>query len=585
MTLRIAFLSVLAVLLGASTAFAESTGTVRIGVLAYRGPDEVVSSWGMLPERLSEAIPGRHFELRPLEGPALREAVRRGELDFVLTNSTQYVSLAAEFGIRRIATVVLPDAPTPEHALGSAIVTLTGNTNITELHDLRGLRIAAAADDAFGGYLAAAREFQKAGVDLDAGDARLVFTGVPMRRALDALKRGDADAAIVRTCLLEQLARKGLIRIQDFRVVSPQSQPGFGCLSSTPLYPDWPLAVAPAVDRNLAKAVTVALLSMPPSDTGVAWDVPADYQAVHDLYQELMTGPYAYLRTTTFEGVIKRYRPYILLVLALLAGIIVHIIRVEYLVTRRTSELRDAQARAQEFQRETEHMARLSILGERSGTLAHELNQPLTTIATYAQGLERHCASGEVSCELVANANREILAQTERASGVIRRIRSFVKKRVAAREVRPLVETVREAISMFSAMLPDLPPVLVDNRLPTATAVEADHLQVQQVLLNLLKNAADASSELPLERRVIGVVLDRYDGALSIQVADRGPGVSTEILSHLFEPFFTTKPDGLGLGLAICQSIVEAHGGHLRAEPRDPPPGLVFRFTLPDTQP
>ena len=68
-------------------------------------------------------------------------------------------------------------------------------------------------------------------------------------------------------------------------------------------------------------------------------------------------------------------------------------------------------------------------------------------------------------------------------------------------------------------------------------------------------------------------------------MADRGPGVSTEILSHLFEPFFTTKPDGLGLGLAICQSIVEAHGGHLRAEPRDPPPGLVFRFTLPDTQP
>jgi two-component system sensor histidine kinase TtrS len=228
-------------------------------------------------------------------------------------------------------------------------------------------------------------------------------------------------------------------------------------------------------------------------------------------------------------------------------------------------------------------MARLSILGEMSGTLAHELNQPLTTIATYAQGLERHCASGEINCDLVANANREIVAQTERASGVIRRVRAFAKKRVAAREVRPLLETVREAISMFSAMLPDLPPVLVEDRLPAGVTVEADHLQVQQVLLNLLKNAADASAELPLERRVITVILDRDDGALSIQVADRGPGVSAETLSHLFEPFFTTKADGLGLGLAICQSIIEAHGGHLRAEPRSPPPGFVFRFTLPDS--
>jgi two-component system sensor histidine kinase TtrS len=582
MTFRSVFLPFLAILLAASTVFAEPA-TVRIGVLAYRGPDEVVASWGMLPDRLSAAIPERRFELRPLTGPALREAVRRGEVDFILTNSGQYVSLAAEFGIRRIATVVLPEATSPEHALGSAVVTLAGNTDITELRDLRGLRIAAVANDAFGGYLAAAREFQKNGIDFDAGDARLVLTGVPMRRALDALKHGDADAAIVRTCLLEQLSRKGLFQIEDFRVVSPQRHPGFGCLTSTPLYPDWPLAAAPAVDHKLAKAVAVALLSMPPSDTGVAWDVPADYQAVHDLYQEMMTGPYAHLRTTTVEGIVKRYRPYILILLALLTGVVIHVIRVEHLVTRRTGELHAAQARTQELQREAEHMARLSILGEMSGTLAHELNQPLTTIATYAQGLERHCASGEVSCDLVANANREIVAQTERASGVIRRIRAFAKKRVSAREVRPIMETVREAIAMFSAMLPDLPPVLVENRLTADTTVEADHLQVQQVLLNLLKNAADATAELPLERRVIGVVIDRYEGAIAIQVTDRGSGVPAETLAHLFEPFFTTKPDGLGLGLAICQSIIEAHGGHLRAEPRDPPPGLIFRFTLPNS--
>jgi two-component system sensor histidine kinase TtrS len=576
------FRFVLLLALAIAPAIAADSSTVRIGVLAYRGPDEVVASWGRLPERLNAAIPDHRFELRPLDGPALSEAVRKREVDFVLTNSTQYVSLAAEVGIRRITTVMLPEAVSPEQALGSTVVTRADRNDLEELADLRGRRIAAAADDAFGGFLAAARELQKADVDLEAGDARVVFTGFPMRRALDAVGKGEADAAIVRTCLLEQLAGKGLIDRGAFRVVAPVHVPGFDCISSTPLYPDWPMAVVPGVDRGLAKAVAVALLSMPASEAGLSWDVPADYQSVHDLYRDLMAGPYAYLRTLTFEGLAKRYRPWLLAFFAVLAGVIIHVIRVEYLVTRRTSELRAAQARAGDLQREAEHMARLSILGEMSGTLAHELNQPLTTIATYAQGLERHCGTGKLDCAIVTDANREIIAQTERASGVIRRVRAFAKKRDAVRERRTLTETVREAVGMFSAMLPELPPVLVENRLPTGTAVEADHLQVQQVLLNLMKNAADASIGLPLERRVITVTLDRRDGELSIDVADRGSGVAPESMGHLFEPFFTTKADGLGLGLAICKSIVEAHGGHLRAEARDPPPGLVFRFTLPD---
>lgn len=580
---RPALLLVLAIMLDIASASAADSPTVRIGVLAYRGPDEVVASWGRLPERLNAAIPDHRFELRPLEGPALSEAVRKREVDFVLTNSTQYVSLAVEVGIRRITTVMLPEAVSPELALGSTVVTRADRSDLTELVHLRGRHIAAAAEDAFGGYLAAARELHQAGVDLEAGDARLLFTGFPMKRALDAVSDGKADAAIVRTCLLEQLSGKGLIDRGSFRVIAPVHVAGFDCISSTPLYPDWPMAVVPGVDRGLAKAVAVAMLSMPASDAGLSWDVPADYQSVHDLYRDLMAGPYAYLRTTTFEGLARRYRPWLLAFLALLAGIIVHVIRVEYLVTRRTSELRAAQARAGDLQREAEHMARLSILGEMSGTLAHELNQPLTTIATYAQGLERHCGTGKLDCALVADANREIIAQTERASGVIRRVRAFAKKRVATREKRALAETVREAVGMFSAMLPELPPVLVENRLPTGTAAEADHLQVQQVLLNLMKNAADASAGLPLDRRVITAILDRVDGELSIEVADRGPGVTADTLGHLFEPFFTTKPDGLGLGLAICKSIVEAHGGHLRAEPRIPPPGLVLRFTLPES--
>ncbi|MDP3036104.1 MAG: ATP-binding protein, partial [Rhodocyclaceae bacterium] len=138
--------------------------------------------------------------------------------------------------------------------------------------------------------------------------------------------------------------------------------------------------------------------------------------------------------------------------------------------------------------------------------------------------------------------------------------------------------------NLLTTLMPDLPPVVMDDQLPDGTTALADHLQLQQVLLNLMKNAAESMRELPHFRRTITVTLYRTDGDLTIAVADRGPTVPAETLAQLFEPFFTTKFDGLGLGLAICKSIIEAHGGRLQVEPRDPPPGLVFHFNLPDNR-
>jgi two-component system sensor histidine kinase TtrS len=555
---------------------------VRIGVLAYRGPAESVESWAELAKRLSVAIPGYRFEQVLLDGPSLREAVRGERLDFVLTNPGQYVSLAAELGIRRIATVELPESVSAERSIGSAVVTRAGREDLKALADLRGKRIAAVAPDAFGGYLAGAREMHRLGISLEDGDATMQFVGFPQLRVLDAVIDGSADAAIVRTCLIEQLTAKGLIHADQFKVLSPKLEPGFRCATSTSLYPDWAFAVTGRGDPSLAKAVTIALLAMPPEANGLRWDVPADYQAVHSLFQEQMSGPYADLASTTVRGLLRRYRPYVIMIAVLLIGFLAHVVRVEYLVSRRTTALRRSEERARRLQQEAEHMARLSILGEMAGTLAHEINQPLATISTYAQSIERRFAAGRIDPAQFAEAAGEIAAQAERAGGVVRRIRSFARKREGVRETRPLADTVREAVNLFSGMLPQLPRVIVDDELPQGTMIDADHLQLQQVLLNLLKNAADAMAALPVDERAIQVRCDRHEGRLRICVADRGPAVAPETRARLFEPFFTTKTDGLGLGLAICKSIAEAHGGRLTVEARDPPPGLVFCLNLPD---
>jgi two-component system sensor histidine kinase TtrS len=562
----------------ASPVCAASEELVRIGVLAYRGPDETGTSWSDLPARLARAIPGYRFEVREFPGPKLAEAVERNELEFVLTNSTQYVALAADFGIRRIATVMLPETLSQQQAIGSAILTLAERKDINQLADLRGKRVAAVARDAFGGYLVGARELLAAGVDLEAGAARMVFVGSPMRLAAQALLDGQADAAIVRTCLLEQLHTKGILHADDFKVIAPKRIAGFACAASTPLYPDWPMAVTQRVDPHLARQVAMALLSMPPSPNGLYWDVPADYQPVNDLFRELMIGPYVDLRGTTIRGILKVYRPHVIAAALLLLLFLTYI---AWLIWRHAAELRAAREQARELQKDAEHMARLSILGEMAGTLAHELNQPLATIATYAQGLERRCAAGPVDPAVVAEANREIVAQTERADQVIRRVRAFTRKRMAVRECKPIATTVEEAVELFSRLLPDLPEVTIDDWLPLNAQIEADHLQLQELLLNLMKNAADAMRELPAHEREIDITLAKGEGVVSIAVADRGPPVPAETFGHLFEPFFTTKADGLGLGLAICKSIAEAHGGRLEVEQRIPPPGLVFRINLP----
>lgn len=573
------------VLLGifASCARAAET-TVRIGILSYREMDGVLFNWTEIKSKLAAAIPGYSFELAPMDGPQLHEAVRKGELGFVLTNSTQYVSLASEFGIRRIATIMLPEAASPQKALGSTVLALASRNDVGKLSDLRGKRIATVANDAFGGYLAAARELLAAGVDLEQGDATLVHVGFPMSQAIDAVRENKADAAIVRTCLLEHLAKQGKLQIADYKVVSPHLEPGFKCVSTSQLYPDWPLAAAQDMDQELAKQVAVTLLSMPPSIKGLSWGIPADYQPILELDRDLMIGPYADLRTNSLRGLMKNYRAYLLTALFILLAVAVYFIRVQMLVMRRTIELRESKAKAYELQIKTEHMARLSILGEMASTLAHELNQPLATIAAYAQGLDRNCASGQVNTEMVTQVNREIVAQTERADKVIRQVRSFARKRMAAGELRPVADTVNEAISNFSKMQPKLPPVTSVNHLPAGKMLKADHQQIQQVLTNLMKNAADAMTSLPEENRMIDITLDQADNDITITVADRGPQVPPETLAHVFEPFFTTKQDGLGLGLAICKSIAEAHSGKLTVHPRKPGPGLVFQLSLPENR-
>ncbi len=244
---------------------------------------------------------------------------------------------------------------------------------------------------------------------------------------------------------------------------------------------------------------------------------------------------------------------------------------------RDLTEHQERERRLHEVQSELIHMSRLSELGQMVSTLAHEVNQPLTAIHNYLQAGQHLAAAGEA--EKAQSLFAKAVEQSERASAIIRRLREFVRKGETARRRENLGKIVEEA-SALSLVGQKAHRMRVSMRLDPAVAwVVVDKVQIQQVLFNLVRNAVEAMAECERCDIVIATAASE-NGMVEISVADTGPGLSAEVRARLFQPFVTTKPGGMGVGLSICRSIVESHGGRMSAH-ANPGGGTVFRFTVP----
>ena len=240
--------------------------------------------------------------------------------------------------------------------------------------------------------------------------------------------------------------------------------------------------------------------------------------------------------------------------------------------------LRRSEARRQELERELQHAARVSTMGEISAAIAHELTQPLAAIASYAAACRRLMTSDDAAArERLAQTLPKIAAQAERAGDVIRGLRRLFEKSRPVRERLDLAVVVREALTLATLGADRSLAVRMDveAELP---ALRIDRVQIQQVVLNLVRNAIEAMAGRKAQHLTLR--LRREAAMVAVDVADDGPGLSADRRARLFEPFSSDKPGGLGLGLSISRSIVEAHGGRLTAGPGESG-GMLFTFTLP----
>lgn len=571
----------------ASAADAGNAVAVNIGVLAYKGSKEMTEDWAPLKDWLERSMPGHRFTLLDFDQATLTRSVREQTVDFVLTNSGHYVDLEHSDGISRIATLESPWSASPAQAIGSAII-VRRDARMQRLADLAGKRVQAVKPDAFGGYLVAVRELSAAGIDPERDISELQFVGFPMQQIVYAVRDGRADAGIVRSCMLEQMTERGDIGAGELRVLAPIAVPGLRCQSSSRLYPDWPFAALRHTPGDLAKQVSLALLSMPPSAEGYSWTVPGDYQSVDDLYRELKLGRYAYMREYSLAEMVRRYWGWMVFGFGLLAAWLAHTVRVEYLIGQRTRALRAAQEvrlsmeeDARRRQATLDHTARLAILGEMASAIAHELNQPLAAIRNFAHGIARRVNAGRMEAPPLLEGANEIATQSERAANIIRNIRGFARKNVPGQRIFDLVPVLEEAVSMFACAHPHARVIWKPGLEPQSACVMADPQQLQQVMLNLLKNALDAQQSIGRAREPIELQLDLDGASYRMKVRDHGCGVQPGHLERLCEPFFTTKPDGFGLGLSLSKNIVVACDGTLSAFANEDGKGLTLWFSLP----
>jgi two-component system, LuxR family, sensor kinase FixL len=247
---------------------------------------------------------------------------------------------------------------------------------------------------------------------------------------------------------------------------------------------------------------------------------------------------------------------------------------------RDLTERQETEARLQELQSELVHISRLTAMGEMASALAHELNQPLSAIANYMKGSRRLLESrSDDGAKMLRDAMDKAADQALRAGQIIRRLRDFVARGESERRVEDVKKLIEEASALALVGAKDKGVRISFEFDPNGNLVLADRVQVQQVLLNLMRNAIEAMENVEKRELVVATSLTN-DNFVEISVADTGTGIVPEIGEQLFQPFVTTKRQGMGVGLSISRTIIEAHGGSIAPRP-NPGGGTVFSFTLP----
>ncbi|WP_261737661.1 sensor histidine kinase [Shewanella xiamenensis] len=490
--------------LPAIAADSHTSDPVRIGIMAFNEPDEVMANWQPTADWLSQQL-HRPVQLTPLTPTQLDEALAKQRIDFLIGNALTTVAFKKNYGTSHLLTLVHNRVHSPEQSIGSAIVTRIDN-NLNQWAQLKDEKLVSSDPQAFGGFQIFAATMATKGINAYRDIPQLRFIGFPQQKLLQMLLSGEADVAILPSCVLENAQERGLIPANKLKVVLKQPHPDFACEVSTQLYPGYALTKLGHTDHKLATQVVTSLLQISPESQAAVqgryqyWSAPVDDSPVFELLKQLEQWPFV----TNWQRLLHNALPWgASFIFALLLGYIHHL-RVKRLVVKRTQALsaeithhQHTQKILLEQQQQFYRAQRVLLTGEMASGIAHELKQPLAGIRYLTQGCLYRLDNTQAE---LATALNKVINQVDRAQTTIHRLRTFCQQ---TSDYQPcdLRAVIEETLTL---MQPEFQRLKLSPKVNLQTLpVFADASLIQQVLVNLLRNALDAMENSPHKSLII----------------------------------------------------------------------------------
>ncbi|HLP17764.1 MAG TPA: PhnD/SsuA/transferrin family substrate-binding protein [Bacteroidota bacterium] len=582
---------------------APDEAPLRLGVLAYRPKPQTREQWQPVATYL-ESMLKKHIQLDVYDNEELNAAASRHAVDVVITTAYHYILLRHTCGLSTpLATLNSREREFTLNAYGGVIFTRADHREITSLTDLAGKRIAAVSKDAFGGYQMQSLEFAEAGVPLPAGD-KLLLTGQPHDRVIEAVIAGRADAGFIRTGVLESLIHSGKIDSGAVRIINPRNSPTYPFAVSTRLYPEWPVSVMPQIDKELAARLAAALYLLPhdsfkgPASVIHGFEIPANYDGAENLLRVLHLPPFDRTPEVSLADLWRTYRYWIVALigsLLLLAGSSTGLV---FMYRKSRQSLRDverlsierkyAEEQIRQFNQELEQRvadrtAQLEAANKEleafAYSISHNLRAPLRHIDGYIEILRQNT---QMSLEEPAQHYMRLVCESAEYMGMlIDDLLSFARMnriKLGAASVNSCV-LVNEVIDSLHAERSNRD---IEWRIGMLPVISGDEAMLRTVFINLISNALKFTR--CRTHPVIEIGSTDSVNEVTFFIRDNGVGFDMQYAPKLFGVFQrlhrADEFEGTGIGLAKVHRIIERHGGRTWADGKIDE-GATFYFSVP----
>ncbi len=551
---------------------------VRIARIVLPELPSTLQATQVTADLLKKAFWPHSVEFETLTSGALTERIREGSVDAFVASSGYYWRMT-QYGATAVGTLISDRQPDPNNATALAFLVRAKDERFNELYDLKGYSVGSTFATAFMTYRIGLAEIAKLGEDPENFFAQTVFTQrTDNSEVVSLLDRGLVDAVMVKACWLEAQPTEVQSR---YRVLAPRFG-GVGCKHSTDTYPGIMMAVTQGAHPIIAHVIARTILSHPLLPDGHRWAVTTDMRAVDNVYRLLKIENYAYLREMTLHRWLITHWQVPAFVALLLLGLLLHSWRTSVLVRKRTAQLssalterENAQAEIQSLSERMESLHKVTVVGQLSSMVAHELAQPLSVIQYYCESQRDILKNKPINERLLDISRVGIEKALARTRSIVDKVRSYNRGNTSRDDSVDVEASVKRVCATLNAEL--LRKTSFNVLCKPALSVRADKLELELILSNLLKNALEASNEAshPV------VIIEAFPCAdqVVVRVENSGKVLSEEDFHRLKTPLLSSKATGLGLGVTIASALAEANGGQIQFKAR-PEGGLIAVVTL-----